>query len=101
MKYGFVIVILVIVAYTALIYFDAAAEQQVYAFCQSHSSGNTIDELRARADEQNLMFTQIDIQTAELTVDNPLSLLNQYVCEVRLDKERIVAQALLKRSLLF
>lgn len=101
MKAGFVIAVLAVVAYTVLVYFDAVAEQQVYAFCELNSSGNPVSEMKARAEEQGFTQAQIDFQTIELTVDNPLALINQYICEVKLENNRIVSQALLKRSKLF
>jgi len=99
MKVGFIVAVLAIVGYTALVYFDAVAEQQVYAFCELNSSGNKLSELTARADEHGFIETKIDASTIELTIDNPLALLNLYVCEIKIEDNRIVSQALIKRSM--
>ena len=57
MKAAFVLIIVAIVAYYAAVYFDAVAEQQVYAFCELNASGNTLEELQQRANENSFTLT--------------------------------------------
>ncbi|TQV72317.1 hypothetical protein FLL45_19055 [Aliikangiella marina] len=101
MKVGFVIVIAAVFGFTALVYFDSATQQNVYDFCQLNSSGNTVVELKTRADEQGFTFVEVDPRTIELTADGSFSLLNEHVCEVKVNDGRVVSQALVARSKIF
>ena len=96
MKIAFSIILALITLYVAAMFLDNSTEKLVYEFCQSHAVGNSVSELQQKAEIENFEMQTIDASTFVLTSRDSFSVLNQYTCEIKIQDEKIVSQAMRK-----
>ena len=97
MKAVFVIILAIVLLFAATTYFDFVAQNQVYKFCSLFSSGNSIDQVSAKATEHQFEIKESNSSSMVLINPSYLTFNQQYACVIQLKDAKVISQSIVEQ----
>ena len=91
------LVAIVIAMLLTFVYFDRKAREQAYHFCQLHSIGGSIDEVKNNAEVYGFSLRQLDKNTLLFIRESSLAHLKIHGCEIKFAKGKITLQSYIEQ----